>query len=382
MGFLKALTAILLLLFLQACTKNEISTPKPSTQASFSYIAGNNAIAPCQVIFINQSVNALSYTWHFGTGDSLVVGNKDTLEYTYNLPGTYTAKLKAQAVDPGLHYNKLTDEKVVVIHKKPVKRLFFTDRTENKVKFIALDEGEIPIIESFPSASLNKPYGMHMDTTHGKLFVMDYGAQLLNRFNWDGVGHEILMNSTTENFNSPIGIIVIENKIYWGEPGGIHRASLDGSDPEVFAAIPGEFPQDLAYDHINQEIYFSNDITPESGGIWKIGMDGTGLKLVVPEIWGGAIEVYPEINKLYYFSGNQGMYLCDLEGKNAVLFDASNAGKWAWGMAIDKEEQKIYYPNRADMTIMRANTDGSHVEVFIPALANINPNAMTIDTYR
>jgi hypothetical protein len=34
------------------------------------------------------------------------------------------------------------------------------------------------------------------------------------------------------------------------------------------------------------------------------------------------------------------------------------------------------------MTIMRANLDGSDVEIFIPSSANINPNAMTIDTYR
>jgi hypothetical protein len=53
-----------------------------------------------------------------------------------------------------------------------------------------------------------------------------------------------------------------------------------------------------------------------------------------------------------------------------------------WGCAIDKYEGKIYYSNRVDMTVMRANLDGSGVETFIPAEAEINPNAMAIDKPR
>ena len=74
---------------------------------------------------------------------------------------------------------------------------------------------------------------MHMDTSTGKLYVSDYAEQIMNRYNWDGTGQEILMNSNSVNFGSPIGIVVIRNKIYWGEPGGIHHANLDGSGAEV-----------------------------------------------------------------------------------------------------------------------------------------------------
>jgi hypothetical protein len=52
------------------------------------------------------------------------------------------------------------------------------------------------------------------------------------------------------------------------------------------------------------------------------------------------------------------------------------------GMAVDKEAGKIYYPNRVDGTIMKADANGSNVEIFIPAEADINPNAMTIDKAR
>jgi hypothetical protein len=51
-------------------------------------------------------------------------------------------------------------------------------------------------------------------------------------------------------------------------------------------------------------------------------------------------------------------------------------------MAINIEGGKIYYPNRVTNTVMTANLDGSGVQVFIPAEAEINPNAMALDTYR
>lgn len=365
-----------------SCNKDDENFPLPSTQSKFSINISNNAIAPAQVEFINQSVNATGYLWEFGTGDSLYTTSKDNITYTYENPGTYYASLTVTSSSPNLHYNNLYLEKKITINDKPVKRLFFTDRVENKVKYITIDEQSAPVIEGFSSATLNKPYGMDIDTINGKIYVTDYAEQILNRFNWDGSGQEILMNQATENFNSPLGIIIIDNNIYWGEPGGIHKANIDGSEPELYIPVTGEYPQDLCYDHINQTIYFTNNLGLETGGVWKVNLNGSGLTKIVEDIWGGAIEVDPDNNRLYFYAGYEGMYLCDLNGDNKTLFDSSNAGKWAWGMAIDKDGNKIYYPNRVDMTIMRANLDGSNVEVFIPSTADINPNAMAIDTYR
>lgn len=369
-------------LLLGACKKIEIEQPTASTQAKFSIEILNNSIAPADVVFINQSINALGYLWKFGTGDSIYQFSSDTVRYTYPEAGTYTVSLEVEPKTEDLYYNLLVYEKTIVINSLPVKRLYFTDRNDKKVKYVVLNNNVLPVIEEFESATLNKPYGMDMDTASGKLYITDYGEQVLNRFDWTGQGQEILMNSGSDLFGSPIGIVVIKNKIYWGEPNGIHSANLDGSNPEIFLSIPGEFPQGLAYDHINQTIFFSNDFNPESGGLWRVDIDGKNLINIIPHVWGGAIEVYPENNTLYYYVGYEGMYLCDLNGENQVLFDGSNAGKWTWGMAIDKEEGKIYYPNRVDMTIRRADIDGNNTEIFVPVSADINPNAMTIDKYR
>jgi len=370
------------LIFAYSCENTSIEAPDPSTYAKYKVEISNNGIAPARVSFINQSVNATGFIWKFGNGDSIYTTSGDTIFYNYNAAGTYKTSLTVESAKPNLYYNKLYVEKSIVINLAPVKRLYFTDRVENKVKYIVLDNNPNPVIEEFESATLDKPYGMDMDTINGKLYVTDYGKQVMNSFKWNGSEQTVIMNTSTPGFSSPLGVKVIGNKIYWGQPGGIYSANLDGTLPQLFIAILGEFPQDLAYDHINQIFYFSNDLDPESGGIWKVNFDGTGLTEIVPNIWGGAIEVDPENNHLYFYSGFEGMYLCDLNGNNKVLFDSSVASKWTWGITIDKESGKIYYPNRVEMTIMRANLDGSNVEIFIPSTANINPNAMTIDTYR
>jgi hypothetical protein len=367
---------------LMSCDNSSIETPIPSTHANYKVEISNNGIAPARVSFINQSVNAAGFLWKFGNGDSLYTTSKDTIFYIYNTAGIYHTSLTVESENPDLYYNQLYIEKSIVINLAPVKRLYFTDRVENKVKYIVLDNNPNPVIEEFESATLDKPYGMDMDTINGKLYVSDYGKQVMNSYKWNGSEQNVILNTSTSGFNSPLGVKVVGNKIYWGQPGGIYCANLNGTSPQLYISISGEYPQDIAFDHINQVFYFTNDLDPESGGIWKVNFDGTGLVEIVPYIWGGAIDVDPENNRLYFYSGFEGMCMSDLNGNNKVLFDASSASKWVWGMAIDKESGKIYYPNRTEMTIMRANLDGSNVEIFIPSLANINPNAMSIDTYR
>jgi PKD repeat protein len=372
----------ILSVFLISCNDNDIEVPTASTQAKFKVELSNNGIAPSVVTFINQSVNATDFIWDFGDGNSEHKVTLDTLYHTYSEAGTYNVTLTVGSKTPNLHYNKLVHTKNITINAAPVKRLYFTDRIDNKVKYIILNDNPWPILEEFESATLEKPYGMAVDTTNGKVYVTDYGKQVLNYYSWNGNSPEVLINTSNSIFNSPLGIEIVGSKIYWCQPGGILRANLNGSSPEFFVSIPGEYPQDITYDHINQTFYFTNNLNPESGGVWRVNADGSDLKIIIPHVWGAALEVDPENNRLYFYAGYEGMHTSDLNGENVRLFDSSNSGKWVWGMAIDRDGGKIYYPNRVDMNIMRANLDGSSVEVFLPATANINPNAMAIDTYR
>lgn len=372
-----------IMLSLLGCEDDSFPVPEPSTQAKFDFTVDNSSIAPATVTFTNQSKNATSYHWDFGNGEESTEMNPSV---TYSEAGNYTVTLTVGSENPDLHYNTLTYQKTIVIKDKPIRRLFFGERNAGNVRYVDLDDSPLPILQSFSHSGLGKPYGMCVDTTNAKVYVTDYRYQYMYRYNVDGSNVEILMTEPTPAFDSPFGIMVIDEKIYWADTAGIHRANLDGTNPEVHidinpSTVP-EMPLDLDYDPINQKFYFSNDKYEFSGGIFRINFDGTGLEELVTGTNGGALGIDYENDRMYYYDYDKGMCLNNLDGTDEVVFDASIAGMMCWGLAIDKDAGWIYYSDRVGMQIKRARLDGSGIEVFIPPEAEINPNAMAIDKAR
>ncbi|MGC9343983.1 MAG: PKD domain-containing protein, partial [Bacteroidales bacterium] len=354
-----------------------------STQARFTFTVSNGAIAPATVSFSNKSINATSYLWDFGNGETSTEENPE-LEYT--LPGTYSVKLTVGTDNADLYYNNLVAEAEIVIRDEPVKKLFFSDRSAGNIKYVALDDSPLPVLQGFEHTGLGRPYGMAIDTVTGKVYVTDAGDGIIYSYDNDGSNLQILIDFNDPHLDLPYGINVYDGMLYWADQEGIIRANLDGTGSEVFIPVGTDSPPELAIDftidHINNVLYFTNDKYDYSGGVYKVNMDGSGMTKIVDGTDGGAMAIDPENDRLYYYDYLKGMCINNLEGTNEVVFDPTNAGMFTWGMAIDKEGGKIYYPNRVSMTVMSANLDGSGVSIFIPAEAEINPNAMAIDTYR
>lgn len=68
-----------------------ITVQAPAPIAAFT-IQNNNCTAPCEVSFQNQSQNAQSYRWEFGSGGTATEANP---KHTYTRGGTYEVKLTA-----------------------------------------------------------------------------------------------------------------------------------------------------------------------------------------------------------------------------------------------------------------------------------------------
>lgn len=93
-----------------ACEKDGFNVPAASTQADFSYVAEmeEDSTAPLglrfRVTFTNKSINAQSYLWDFGNGETSTEENPVTY---YFQSGQYTAHLTVLSPE-NLHYNKLS----------------------------------------------------------------------------------------------------------------------------------------------------------------------------------------------------------------------------------------------------------------------------------
>lgn len=366
------------------CEEKLMGYPEPSIQTRFSFIIGNDGMAPAPVTFINRSLNGQGFEWDFGDGTTLI-SDQDTVYHTYEEAGNYTVILTSSDDGKNLHYSNLTHSRIVQIRDAMYKRLYFTCRFGNKVKYVTLDDSPVPIVQEFDHAGFSRPYGLAIDTVNAKVYATDYGTNTIYRYNTDGSGLEVILDGT-EWLLKPIGISVFDHKVYIGNEWSIVRTDLDGANPEIFLQLgPDMDPSmviDMAFDHINNRVYFNNDKFAYPGGVYRMNMDGTGLQLIVEGTNGGAIGIDPENNRLYYYDWDKGMCINNLDGTEEVVFDPSVAGRMAWGMAIDTDGGKIYYPDRVGNTIKRANLDGSNIEVFIPAGAIIDPHGMAIDTFR
>ncbi len=380
----KLVILIMIPIVFSNCEEKLMGYPEPSTQVRFGFIIGNDGMVPAPVTFINQSLNGQGFEWDFGDGTTLV-SDQDTVYHTYEEPGNFTVVLTASDDGKNLHYSKLNHSRIIQIRDAMFKRLYFTCRISNKVKYVTLDDSPVPIVQEFDHAGFSRPYGLAIDTVNAKVYATDYGTNTIYKYNTDGSGLEVILEGT-EWLLKPIGINVYEDKLYVGNEFSILKTDLDGSNPEIFLELgPDMDPSmviDLAFDHINNKVYFNNDKFAYPGGVYRMNMDGTGLELIVEGTNGGGIAIDPENNRLYYYDWDKGMCLNNLDGTEEMVFDPSIVGRMAWGLAIDKDAGKIYYPDRVGNTIKRANLDGSGIEVFVPAGAIIDPHGMAIDTFR
>jgi len=370
-----------LMMIMPACKKDDDKL-KPSTVADFSFVADNNAFAPSTVTFTDLSQNAVGYHWDFGNGET---STDKSPSVTYIAPGAYEVTLTVQPKEE-LHYNQLVKKRTIVI-KDPLAgaqvTLFFTDRTTKSVRHFLLD-GNAPLIQDFGHTGLDKPYGIVIDTINDHVFVSDYGADVIYRYNIDGMGlTTVVSKATFGDIAGPIGLFIWDGKLYWSQEGGIFRCNLDGSNPEVWIAMPTtsapEMPVHMAFDPATQIIYFTNDKYDFSGGVYRVNLDGTGLTLLVSGTDGGAIAIDTEGGKIYYADYEKGICMANLDGTGEVVINTAVQNRFVWGMALNKPEGKLYWGNRQSNVIVRANLDGSTPENFA---TTVNPHGMTLDKAR
>lgn len=384
---------ILLFGVIMACSKYELGNPAASTQADFTYTLTNDGNAPCEIIIENKSLNATAYTWDFGNG---IVSTEKNPVITFDTPGLYAVKLTCTS-ESDVHYNNLT--KTVAVNVKDPgagaqQVLYFTTRSSSGggVYYVILTDDE-PIVQEFEQVDLSRPYNLAVDSVSRKVFVSDFNLKVIYSFDADGKNATRILDANVpgqEIVGAPEGLMVLDDKLYWGRPGGIYRCNIDGSNPEVFLNTDGgkpEYPIDMQYNPVDDRIYFVNDRTDYSGGYWSVKRDGTGLTEHIADIDGTAIEVNPDTGKVYLVIygdssspiDENGVYMCNLDGSSLAKI-GDYGSKATWGITIDHQRQKLLWGYKVsnsapDGKILRSNLDGSDVEDW---LVDVSPHAVHI----
>ncbi len=390
---LKYLLIMLPVLLITGCEEYETGYPLPSTLADFTFSVGNDGYAPAGVTFTNKSLNAAGYHWDFGNGQTSTEADPTVF---YETPGLYAVTLTCTPVND-VHYNKLVKTLAVNV-KDPLagltKVLYFTSRSPEGggVHMVILND-QAPIVQDFEPVELSRPYGIAVDTASRKVFVSDYSLGYIYSFDRDGKNPVRILDKNVagqEIVDGAEALMVVEDKLYWGSPGGIYRSNIDGSSPEVFintGANAPEYPLDMQYDPETGVIYLVNDKLDYSGGYFSVNFDGTNMQEPIVDIDGTAIEVDTENDKTYLaifgVTGTpvteDGIYICNLDGTNLSKI-GDFGSKATWGIAADYDNGKLFWgykiSNSApDGKIIMANLDGSGQEDFI---TGVSPHSMQV----
>lgn len=377
-----------------SCDKYELGNPLPSTIADFNETISNNSYAPCDVVFENKSLNAGSYLWDFGNGETSTEENPTV---HYSAPGLYTVTLTCTAQND-VYYNKLVKTKVINIKDITAgftRVLYYTTRTTGLagIYLVVLNDEE-PLVQEFePTDYITRPYGIAVDSVNSKVYVTDWSMECIYRFDADGKNPVKILDSSVpgqEIIADAQGIFIEADKLYWGQSGGIFRANLDGTNPEEYVATGAtsiEYPLDMNYDRKSGNIYLCNDKEAYSGGLYEVSLDGSSIIEIIPDVDVTAMDADFRSGTLYlagYASaGTQieefGIYSCKLDGSNLVKI-GEYGEKATWGVALDPKANKLFWSFKNSNSdpngkIVRANLDGTEAEDFI---IDVNPVAMTV----
>ena len=266
---------------------------------------------------------------------------------------------------------------------------------------VVLDDAP-PLVQDFVETDLSRPYGIAVDTAHRKVYITDYSNQAIYRYDADGKNGQKILDAAVpgqELVRDAEAIFVLWDKIYWGRTGGIYRANLDGSSPELFIAMNGgatepQYPIDMQYDPVSNKIYLVNDKTDYLGGFWSVTFDTKVFQAITfdaptgtSDVDGTALEMDFRNGKAYLVlygstgtvAPENGVYTCNFDGTGFTKIGDYGI-KVTWGITLDQTHDKLFWgvknSNSApDGKIIRANLDGSNPEDW---LTGISPHAMTV----
>ena len=229
------------------------------------------------------------------------------------------------------------------------------------------------------------PHGIALDVANGKMYWTDDSADRIQRANLDGSSVETLLRRTKIDFwgnrtgyGDPYGIAldVAGGKMYWADEGAneILRANLDGSNIEILVSRGLDDPHGIALDVANGKMYWTDD---SADRIQRANLDGSNIETLLRrtkiDFWGNRTGYGDPYGIALDVAGGK-MYWAD-EGANEILranLDGSNIEILVsrglddpHGIALDITGGKMYWTDDSADRVQRANLDGSNVETLL-----------------
>lgn len=212
-----------------------------------------------------------------------------------------------------------------------------------------------------------------------ELYFIEYGAKAIKKISLEpGAAAEAILDISGKR---GVGLAwdSVNQKIYYSDfensdQGKIWRMNEDGSElQEIVSGISD--PYSIALNVDDGKVYWADD----AGNVSRANLDGSGLEREFIHIDGGQLRgiAYDSKNKVIYF------YEVNDENLYAAKADGSGVGKivegvYGYSILVDEVNAKLYYEDRNTPAIMQSNLDGSGA-VKIADVPGTRVHGMAID---
>jgi PKD repeat protein len=346
---MKSKIFLYLTLFFTLCLVNSCSDDEVKPQAEATFTASKTTVdLGEEILFTNNSENATAFKWSFGDGTT---STQISPKKTYTSSGMFTVSL----LSTGAGGSTISSMNITV---RPDPEIFVMDYSDGLITRFGVSTPEEMTI--FKDVNGFAGVGIAYDSIHEKIYFTDFEVTDEGKIwsiNLDGTDLTELVTGLVEPYG--IALDINAEKVYWADRAQVLRANFDGSNVEPVTTVGGSRFSGVALDPENNKIY-SYDYWNEN--IHVANMDGSNQSVLIPGVWGYAIQIDTRNNKLYFddqASGDEGeLQVANLDGSNIQTID--NTPTRIYGIAVDASKNKLYWTARDTGEVYQSNLDGTH----------------------
>lgn len=217
-----------------------------------------------------------------------------------------------------------------------------------------------------PINPLYTPTAIDYEPIEGRIYFVDPRLHQIVSVHFSGTDIRELQQLDSHADLEKIEVDPLNRILFYADTGNNHISSLrlDGTNPKVVISDNLDEPRDVVLDPRNQIVYWTD--WGASPKIEKAGYDGSGRTTLASTNlkWPNGMAIDYQENNLYFVdAGTDNIEVMDLNGLNRhVIYHEANAHFFA----ISIYQQYLYYTDWTKQTVMRVNKDGTGNSVVGP----------------
>ncbi|TXE17685.1 PKD domain-containing protein [Psychroserpens burtonensis] len=332
------------------CEEDEVLPPQ--SQAEFTASATQVAVGE-EIQFTNNSENATAYAWSFGDGTT---SNQVSPRKTYATSNVFLVSL----VSTGSGGSTISNLEVTVTPASS----FSVENEEDliatiPVQFVNTSAGANTYSWEFGDADNSTSTEESPMFTYATAGTFTVSLTASSAFGSQTFTKDVIIGEAPE---APANL-------YYMAIGDeyVRKLILDGTGAvsDVYNAV-GKGGVGMAYDDVNEKLYFSDFDTYPFGNIWRMNLDGTGIEAIATNIGDPyAIALDVDGNKVYWVDDDGNVSKANLDGSNPEIGFFSVPGVNWRAISLDVENGKMYVYDVNIEEVYEVNLDGTNPNVII-----------------